>query len=136
MGCSKKLIAVAATLLLGFANAGVAAPRRDGAPSTTARPKPSLQKQLEAMRSAIVKAWNPAGFDGKIVVRVRLKRDRSIDGLPEIVSDPMDAAHYQAAAISAVRAVTSNEPFTMLDPEFYDRWKEIEVEFVPANFSQ
>ena len=128
---AKTLLAVAGAFLLGCSSHGaIAAPKKQGAPS------PILQKQLQAMRAAIVKTWDPAGFQGTITVRVHLKRDGTLDGLPQIVSEPTDAAHYQAAATSAVRAVTLGQPFTMLGPESYERWKEMDIDFVPADFSQ
>jgi hypothetical protein len=126
---AKTLLGVAGALLLACSIHGaIAAPKKGG--------PPTLQKQLQAMRTAVVKTWDPAGFQGTITVRVHLKRDGSLDGSPEIVSDPTDAAHYQAAATSAVRAVMQSQPFTMLGPATYERWKETDIEFVPADLSR
>jgi hypothetical protein len=126
---AKTLLGVAGALLLACSIHGaIAAPKKGG--------PPTLQKQLQAMRTAVVKTWDPAGFQGTITVRVHLKRDGTLDGLPQIVSEPTDAAHYQAAATSAVRAVTLAQPFTMLGPESYERWKEMDIDFVPSDFSQ
>ena len=123
--------AVAAALLIGcWSHGAAAAPKKQNAPAAT------LQRQLQEMRTAILRAWDPAGFEGTITVRVHLKRDGSLDGSPEIVSDPTDAAHYQAAATSAVRAVMQSQPFTMLGPATYERWKETDIEFVPADLSR
>ena len=128
---AKTLLAAAVAFLVGCLSHGaVAAPKRPSAPP------PTLQKQLQAMRTAILRAWDPAGFEGTITVRVHLKRDGTLDGSPEIVSDPTDAAHYQAAATSAVRAVVQSQPFTMLGQNSYDRWKETDIDFAPAEVSQ
>ena len=128
---AKTLSAVAAAFLIGCWSYGAAAaPKKQNAPAVT------LQKQLQEMRMAILRGWDPAGFEGTITVRVHLKRDGSIDGSPEIVSDPTDAAHYQAAATSAVRAVMQSQPFTMLGPATYERWKETDIEFIPADLSR
>jgi hypothetical protein len=128
---AKTLLAVAAALLGGWLSHGaIAAPKKPAAPAAT------LQKQLQEMRTAILRAWDPGRFEGTITVRVHLKRDGSVDGSPEIVSDPTDAAHYQAAATSAVRAVMQSQPFTMLGPATYERWKETDIEFVPADLSR
>jgi hypothetical protein len=128
---AKTLLAVIGACLVGCSNHGAAAaPKRQDAPS------PTLQKQLQAMRAAIVRTWNPAGFQGTITVRVHLKRDGTLDGSPQIVSEPTDADHYQAAATSAVRAVTLSQPFTMLGPTSYERWKEMDIDFVPTDSSQ
>ncbi|HTO61610.1 MAG TPA: hypothetical protein VMM15_10190 [Bradyrhizobium sp.] len=125
---AKTLSAVAAAFLIGcWSHGAAAAPKKPNAPAVT------LQKQLQEMRTAVLRGWDPAGFEGTITVRVHLKRDGSLDGSPEIVSDPTDAAHYQAAATSAVRAVMQSQPFTMLGPATYERWKETDIEFVPAD---
>ena len=128
---AKTLLAIAAAFLVGCASHGAAAaPKKQGAPAAT------LQRQLQEMRMAILRAWDPAGFEGTITVRVHLKRDGSLAGSPEIVSDPTDAAHYQAAATSAVRAVVQSQPFTMLGPATYERWKETDIEFDPTDLSR
>jgi hypothetical protein len=128
---AKTLLVIAGAFWLGCSNHGaIAAPKREGAPP------PTLQKQLQAMRAAILRAWDPAGFQGTITIRVHLKRDGSLDGSPEIISEPTDAAHYQAAATSAVRAVTQSQPFTMLGPNSYERWKEMDIDFAPNDPSQ
>jgi hypothetical protein len=128
---AKTLLAVAAAFLVGGVSHGaVAAPKKQGAPPAI------LQKQLQEMRTTILRAWDPGGFEGTITVRVHLKRDGTVDGSPEIVSDPTDAAHYQAAATSAVRAVIQNQPFTMLGQNTYERWKETDIDFDPADLSR
>jgi colicin import membrane protein len=128
---AKTLLAVAAAFLVGCLSHGAAAaPKRQNAPS------PILQKQLQEMRTAILRAWDPGGFEGTITVRVHLKRDGTVDGSPEIVSDPTDAGHYQAAATSAVRAVMQTQPFTMLGQNTYERWKEMDIDFDPADVSR
>ena len=128
---AKTLLAVAGAFLIGCSSHGAAAaPKRPNGPPAT------LQKQLQEMRTAILRAWDPAGFEGTITVRVHLKRDGTVDGSPEIVSDPTDAGHYQAAATSAVRAVMLSQPFTMLGQNTYERWKEMDIDFAPADLSR
>ena len=128
---AKTLLAVAGAFLIGCSSHGAAAaPKRPNGPQAT------LQKQLQEMRTAILRAWDPAGFEGTITVRVHLKRDGTVDGSPEIVSDPTDAGHYQAAATSAVRAVMQSQPFTMLGQNTYERWKEMDIDFAPADLSR
>ena len=108
---AKTLLAVAAAFLVGCLSHGAAAaPKRQNAPS------PILQKQLQEMRTAILRAWDPGGFEGTITVRVHLKRDGTVDGSPEIVSDPTDAVHYQAAATSAVRAASNASTHVFSNP--------------------
>jgi colicin import membrane protein len=40
---------------------------------------------------------------------------------------------YNSARDSAVRAVFQGQPFTMLKPEHYETWKDIEVTFDPRD---
>jgi hypothetical protein len=129
--------AVAGMLLLVCSNGVLAAgPKQPDGSSATVRQNALLQKQLEAMRAAIMRSWYAAGYQGKIVVRIRLNRDGTLDGPPQVVSRPAEDPSYKVAATSAVRAVTLSQPFTMLGQESYDDWKDIEIEFVPVNFSR
>jgi hypothetical protein len=124
---------VAGMLALGCWSGVLAAgPKQQDAPAVRVKPATPVQKQVEAMRTAIVRNWNaPVGYQGKILVRIRLKRDGSLEGPPEIVSPPSDEPNYKMAAASVVRAVTLSQPFTMLGQESYDSWKDVEIEFVP-----
>jgi hypothetical protein len=127
----------AGVLAFGSFNGVFAAgPKRQDAPLTVKQGTP-LQKQLEAMRTAIRRNWNqPVGSKENIVVRIRLKRDGSLDGEPQVISQPTDEPNYQVTAASVVRAVKLSQPFTMLGPESYDSWKDIEIEFVPDVISR
>ena len=65
-----------------------------------------------------------------VVLRVAFKTDGSMSREPilvEATASPLGPA----LAESAKRALLSCQPFTMLKPEHYDEWKEIEMKFDP-----
>jgi colicin import membrane protein len=59
---------------------------------------------------------------------VSFKADASLAQEPEVVEDSASSIG-PALAESAKRAVMSCQPFTMLRPEHYDLWKDIEIKF-------
>ena len=65
-----------------------------------------------------------------VVLRVLFKQDGSIGGEPALVEGSASALG-PALAESAKRALLSCQPFTMLRPEHYDQWKDLELKFDP-----
>jgi hypothetical protein len=125
----KNRLAVTGALLVGFSTLAAAAGPKQQDPSTV---NLLSQEQLQAVRTAIVRNWFALGYNGRIIVRFRLKRDGTLDGPPQITSTPSDDPKYQAAAKSAVRAVTQAQPFSILDSASYENWKQMEIEFVAS----
>lgn len=122
-------LAVAVALFVGFSTIAGAAGLKQQDPSSA---NASLRKQQEAMRAAIVRNWLPSlRYKGRIIVKLHLNRDGTLDGPPQMASPPSDDPNYQVAAASVLRAVTRAQPFTMLDSASYESWKEMEIEFAP-----
>ena len=67
----------------------------------------------------------------KVVIRVLFRRDGSVAAPPELVAGTPSALG-PAMAESAKRAILSCQPFTMLNPEHYDQWKDMEINFDPT----
>jgi outer membrane biosynthesis protein TonB len=93
------------------------------------------QSELDALRARLRQLWNPpvgAGNQQELVVLVRmqLKRDRTLAARPIITSRGTSPTAI-AAGEAAVRAIISGQPFTMLRDETYEQWSDIEVEFDP-----
>jgi outer membrane biosynthesis protein TonB len=93
------------------------------------------QSEIDALRSRLSQCWNPpAGIDATskvyVVLRTLFKPDGSLAGNPVLVEGSASAMG-PALAESAVRALLSCQPFTMLKPEHYDQWKDIELKFDP-----
>jgi hypothetical protein len=89
--------------------------------------------ELDALRVRLSQLWSPpAGTrdlrDLSVTSRVKFKQDGSVDGRPRIMSSGSGAL-YTAASESAVRAILSGQPFTMLKPEHYEQWNEIDITF-------
>jgi hypothetical protein len=98
--------------------------------------KPELSADEHVRLSAhLRKLWTiPAGAKNpeELVVRIRfqLNRDRTIAGSPAVLtagSSPL----FLASRDSALRALNQAQPFTMLRPEHYEAWKDIEITFDP-----
>jgi colicin import membrane protein len=93
------------------------------------------QTEIDALRARISQCWNPpAGVDINsklyVVLRVLFKQDGSIASDPVVVEGSASALG-PALAESGKRALLRCQPFTMLKPEHYEQWKDIEVKFDP-----
>jgi colicin import membrane protein len=93
------------------------------------------QSEIEALRARISSCWSPpAGVDATskfyVVLRVLFKPDGSMSQEPVVVEGTATALG-PALAESAKRALLLCQPFTMLKPEHYDQWKDLELKFDP-----
>ncbi len=91
------------------------------------------QSELDALRARLSQCWSPPpGIDANsklsVTLHVAFKADASLSQEPEVVEDSASAVG-PALAESAKRALMSCQPFTMLRPEHYDLWKDIEIKF-------
>jgi colicin import membrane protein len=93
------------------------------------------QSEIDAMRARLRQCWNPpvGATDAAklyVVFRVLLKRDGSIARDPTLVEG--SASQFgPALGESAKRALLQCQPYTMLKPEHYDMWKDMEITFDP-----
>jgi hypothetical protein len=93
------------------------------------------QSEIDALRGRISSCWSPPpGIDAAskiyVVLRVLFKPDASMSREPVLVEGTASALG-PALAESAKRALLLCQPFTMLKPEHYDQWKDIELKFDP-----
>src|SRR5690242_17800735 len=93
------------------------------------------QSEIDALRARISSCWSPPpGIDASsrvyVVLRVLFKADGSMVQAPTLVEGSASALG-PALAESAKRALLLCQPFTMLRPEHYDQWKDLELKFDP-----
>jgi colicin import membrane protein len=93
------------------------------------------QSEIDALRARISSCWSPpSGIDATsklyVVLRVLFKPDGSMSQEPVLVEGSASALG-PALAESAKRALLLCQPFTMLKPEHYDQWKDLELKFDP-----
>jgi len=93
------------------------------------------QSEIDALRARISNCWSPPpGIDVNsklyVVLRVLFKTDGSMSQAPVLVEGSASPLG-PALADSAKRALLLCQPFTMLRPEHYDQWKDIELKFDP-----
>jgi colicin import membrane protein len=93
------------------------------------------QNEIDALRRRLSECWNPpvGALDGgnlKVVLRVLFKPDGSVASPPQLVAGT-PSSYGPAMAESAKRAILTCQPFTMLRPEHYAQWKDIEITFDP-----
>jgi hypothetical protein len=121
-------------------------PQRQMASAETLNNAPSLgvaaghaaqlsQSELDALRARLSQCWSPpAGIDATsnlfVVLHVLFKPDASLASEPAVV-EGSESALGPALTESAKRALLLCQPFTMLRPEHYDQWKDIEIKFDP-----
>jgi outer membrane biosynthesis protein TonB len=93
------------------------------------------QNELDALRARLAQLWSPpAGAKDPqeltVTLRIKLKPDGTLEGRP-IVLTGGNSPLFMAARDSAERAVFRGQPFTMLKPEHYEQWKDVEITFDP-----
>jgi hypothetical protein len=133
-----------ASLLMPKRDDKPAPPARDSNPKFDANPVDQLldkraaaqwQSEFDALRARISACWSPPpGIDANsrlyVVLRVLFKADGSMSQAPTLVegsASPLGPALVE----SAKRALLLCQPFTMLKPEHYDQWKDIQLRFDP-----
>jgi len=94
--------------------------------------------ELDALRQRLAQLWNPPTSKNVeelvSVFRIKLNRDGTIQpGFPQLVSTGGNTALAMAARESAARAINRGQPYTMLRPEHYEQWKDIEITFDPRD---
>jgi outer membrane biosynthesis protein TonB len=94
------------------------------------------QYELDALKARLYQLWNtPPGArdrrDLSVTIRVKFKRDGTVDGTPKLMTSGSGPL-FTALSESAVRAIFLGQPFTMLKPEHYDVWNEIDINFDPT----
>ncbi len=93
------------------------------------------QSEIDALRARISSCWSPPpGIDANskvyVVLRVLFKADGTLGHEPVLV-EATASSLGPALAESAKRALLLCQPFTMLKPEHYDQWKDLELKFDP-----
>ncbi len=97
----------------------------------------------QAIRAQITPCWNPpvgAEDAGKmtVVLKIRMRKDGSVIGLPDIVSQTglsaRNGAYGRAFADSARRAVVRCAPLK-LPVDLYEAWAEFELNFDPSQMN-
>jgi len=121
-------------------------PQRQMAAAETLNNQPSLgaanggaaqlsQSEIDALRARISSCWSPpAGINAStkiyVVLRVLFKPDASMSHEPVLVEGSASSLG-PALAESAKRALLMCQPFTMLKPEHYEQWKDLQLDFNP-----
>jgi outer membrane biosynthesis protein TonB len=121
-------------------------PQRQMAAAETLNNQPNLgastgaaaqlsQGEIDALRARISSCWSPppginAASKIYVVLRVLFKQDASMSREPVLV-EATASPLGPALAESAKRALLLCQPFTMLKPEHYDQWKDLELKFDP-----
>jgi outer membrane biosynthesis protein TonB len=93
------------------------------------------QSEIDALRARITSCWSPPpGIEANskvyVVLRVLFKPDGSLVSEPVLV-EATASSLGPALAESAKRALLLCQPFTMLKPDHYDQWKDLELKFDP-----
>jgi outer membrane biosynthesis protein TonB len=91
------------------------------------------QSEIDALRARLMALWNPPvgmrdAQNGQVTIRIRFKRDGTLATGPQVLTSG-SGPQFNAMRDSAVRAVFVGQPYTMLRPDHYDIWKEIDFTF-------
>jgi outer membrane biosynthesis protein TonB len=106
-----------------------------GVGSATGTSAQLSQSEIDALRARISSCWSPPpGVDAKsklyIVLDVMFKPDANMAREPVVVEGSASSLG-PALAESAKRALLLCQPFSMLKPEHYDQWKNLQLKFDP-----
>ncbi len=91
------------------------------------------QSEIDALKARLYALWSPpvgardAG-NVQIEIRIRFKRDGTLATGPQVLTSG-NGTVFNAMRDSAVRAVLVGQPYTMLRPDHYETWKEIDFLF-------
>jgi colicin import membrane protein len=91
------------------------------------------QSELDALRARLMGLWNPpVGMQDaerlQITIRIAFTRNGTLASPPIVVTSG-NGVRFNAMRDSAVRAVLVGQPYTMLRPDHYESWKEIDFTF-------
>jgi membrane protein involved in colicin uptake len=105
--------------------------------TATGRSSQLSMSELDALRARLAQLWSlPAGARDPqelvVLVRVRLKSDGTLASQPQVLNSGSSPL-FHAARDAAVRALYRGQPYTMLRPEHYEQWKDIEITFDPRS---
>ena len=119
-------------------------PQRNAATGVEANATPSLgtatgaaaqlsQSEIDALRARLMALWNPPvgmqdASQTQVTIRIRFRKDGTLAVGPQVITSG-SGAQFNAMRDSAVRAVFVGQPYTMLRPEHYEQWKEIDFTF-------
>jgi outer membrane biosynthesis protein TonB len=95
------------------------------------------QSEIDALRAKLRQCWNPPvgaadAAKAYVVFRVLFNRDGTILNSPVLVQAPPSQVG-PVLAESAKRALLKCQPYTMLKPEHYDQWKDMQITFDPRD---
>ena len=119
-------------------------PQRNAATGVEANATPSLgtasgtaaqlsQSEIDALRARLMALWNPPvgmqdASQTQVTIRIRFRKDGTLANGPQVLTTG-SGAQFNAMRDSAMRAVFVGQPYTMLRPEHYEQWKEIDFTF-------
>jgi colicin import membrane protein len=88
------------------------------------------QYEMYALREKIKQLWQPPSNlrDQTITIGFKLRPDGTLDGAPTILT-PGQGSKFTAACEWALRALRQAQPYTMLRPEHYEVWQDMEITF-------
>jgi colicin import membrane protein len=96
------------------------------------------QDEIAALKRRITECWNvPAGAKDAqnlaVIFRVMFRQDGTVERGPVLVGASPGSPFGPAFADSGKRAILQCQPYTMLKPEHYKTWRDIEIEFRPQD---
>jgi colicin import membrane protein len=96
------------------------------------------QDEIAALKRRITECWNvPAGAKDAqnltVIFRVMFRQDGTVERGPVLVGASPGSPFGPAFADSGKRAILQCQPYTMLRPEHYKSWRDIEIQFKPED---
>ena len=95
------------------------------------------QSEIDALRARLRQCWNPPigvaeAANHHVVFRVLFNSNGTIASNPVLIGGPPSQIG-PVLAESAKRALLQCQPYTMLKPEHYEQWKDMQITFDPRD---
>jgi colicin import membrane protein len=95
------------------------------------------QSEIDALRARLRQCWNPPvgaaeAANQHVVFRVLFNSNGTIATNPVLIGGPPSQIG-PVLAESAKRALLQCQPYTMLKPEHYEQWKDMQITFDPRD---
>ncbi|CCD93884.1 conserved hypothetical protein [Bradyrhizobium sp. ORS 375] len=110
---------------------------KDAGPIATTNLAPNLETALRQKVRSCARLPASLSLSDKVLIRLRfgMTPDGKLATEPEVI-EVMAASKAIQLKESAVQALTSCQPYTMLPPDRYNEWKVIEMSFTPQDFDR
>jgi len=99
-------------------------------------PFDSFPMEMRAFRRRLIEFWSSdqqrASVTVAVEVRLTFREDGTLEKPPVVISRDTGPAFDRARAV-AIRSITAGQPYKMLTPATYQKWRTLDIRLDPAS---